>query len=295
MQTMLPDPYPGLRHNLGDQLSTGKLGTREYGLLGPLSEIEGGTGLEQANGNRRPSPTQPTLVANLDQLLSIFRSAAEFSRPPQRVYPNPDYSSVNVLKRKARSFEAPQPFSFVQPRQQTQVRSSVPPSVAITDVPQITSRLPQFGEGCTDLAVLPTAASTTSSGVSAASCLVPQPQRPCTDVSIGTSGPPTTGNVGIEAIAVAHDDGRGGIHGLPYSPPGHGDNSVEWNGSFEWDMSVEEINSRVFGNCDFRPQQREAINAALSGRDVFVTMPTGGGKSLVFQLPAVLNHETEGQ
>ncbi|KAF4691492.1 hypothetical protein FOZ60_015355 [Perkinsus olseni] len=82
---------------------------------------------------------------------------------------------------------------------------------------------------------------------------------------------------------------------FPYSPPGHGDNSVEWNGSFQWDLSVEEINSRVFGNCDFRPQQREAINAALSGRDVFVTMPTGGGKSLVFQLPAVLNHETEGQ
>ncbi|KAF4691493.1 hypothetical protein FOZ60_015356 [Perkinsus olseni] len=156
----------------GDQLSTGKLGTREYGLLGPL---QGGTGLEQANGNRRPSPTQPTLVANLDQLLHIFRSAEEFSRPPQRVYPDPDYSSVNVLKRRARSLEAPQPVSFVQPRQQTQVRSSVPPSAAITDVPQITSCLPQFGEGCTDLAVLlPTAASTTSSGVSGASFLVRQ-------------------------------------------------------------------------------------------------------------------------
>ncbi|KAF4697631.1 hypothetical protein FOZ62_015060, partial [Perkinsus olseni] len=219
----------------------------------------------------------------------------EFSRPPQRVYPDPDYSSVNVLKRRARSLEAPQPVSFVQPRQQTQVRSSVPPSAAITNVPQITSCLPQFGEDCTDLAVLPTAASTTSSGVSGASFLARQAQEPCTDVSIWTSGPPATGSVGIEAIAVAHDDGHGGIHGLPYSSAGHGDNSVEWNGSFQWDLSVEEINSRVFGNCDFRPQQREAINAALSGRDVFVTMPTGGGKSLVFQLPAVLNHETEGQ
>lgn len=41
----------------------------------------------------------------------------------------------------------------------------------------------------------------------------------------------------------------------------------------------------------FRPLQREAVEAALSGRDTLVVMPTGAGKSLCFQLPAAL---TEG-
>ena len=46
--------------------------------------------------------------------------------------------------------------------------------------------------------------------------------------------------------------------------------------------------ARVFGYPDFRGRQAEAVATVLHGRDLLVLMPTGGGKSLCFQVPALL-------
>ena len=52
---------------------------------------------------------------------------------------------------------------------------------------------------------------------------------------------------------------------------------------------LSDANRLIFGHAAFRPRQREAVEAALSDQDAFVLLPTGGGKSLCYQLPAVLS------
>ena len=51
---------------------------------------------------------------------------------------------------------------------------------------------------------------------------------------------------------------------------------------------MDETLHRVFGFAEFRKHQRELVSGLHEGRDVFGVMPTGGGKSLCYQLPALL-------
>ncbi len=51
---------------------------------------------------------------------------------------------------------------------------------------------------------------------------------------------------------------------------------------------------RVWGHDDFREPQRAPLAAALAGRDVLAILPTGGGKSMLYQIPALVDGDEDG-
>src|SRR5262245_9285460 len=60
-----------------------------------------------------------------------------------------------------------------------------------------------------------------------------------------------------------------------------------------WSLAdLKAVIARTWGFNELRPLQEQAMRAALDGRDSLVVLPTGGGKSLCYQAPAVLRGGT---
>ena len=53
-------------------------------------------------------------------------------------------------------------------------------------------------------------------------------------------------------------------------------------------MTTKETLKKYFGYDSFREGQEEVINEILKGRDVLAIMPTGAGKSLCYEIPALM-------
>ncbi|WIA21883.1 hypothetical protein OEZ85_004257 [Tetradesmus obliquus] len=107
------------------------------------------------------------------------------------------------------------------------------------------------------------------------------------------AAPPPKGSAAAAAASrkrtLAGPAANGGYAGLS---PAAAALTAPWNAPLTADEEqldkFDLVNLKVFGHRGFRPQQKAIVMQAVAGRDLFVLMPTGGGKSLCYQLPAVI-------
>src|SRR6185312_12724395 len=66
-------------------------------------------------------------------------------------------------------------------------------------------------------------------------------------------------------------------------------NKSNINKTFQGKLLSDHLQT-YFGFNSFKEPQEQIINSLLSGKDTFVIMPTGGGKSLCYQLPAIISN-----
>jgi len=97
----------------------------------------------------------------------------------------------------------------------------------------------------------------------------------------------TLPNAGDESAHRALNQNNNIDYGSPFQPSPCRQ-EIPW----KWSNDLHTTMKKIWGIDRFRLSQEAVCNAVLSNRDVLVIMPTGGGKSLTYQLPALLSEGT---
>jgi superfamily II DNA/RNA helicase len=109
-----------------------------------------------------------------------------------------------------------------------------------------------------------------------------------TTTTLSRKKTPPAASSSSSSSSILHASAPGAAAAPPRLQQQHHQSSPYSHDQFPWSHKVSDLLHNTFRIPSFRDYQKEIINATLSGQDVFVLMRTGGGKSLTYQLPALL-------